>query len=334
MSDQDVIPQRTPVETGSFETSKNIRWLEEPEAFAAERTVLIPAAELGLQGEACLMVVHGNELARRYHLRDDSMQIGRSSTADIQLAAGGVSRVHARIERKLGTYRIIDLDSTNGTFVNGLKIDQHTLQNGDRVTLGDTTLRFLLSERIDAACYDEIYRLTTTDDATGIYNRRYFFQTLEREVARAIRHKRALSLLMLEVDEFQSLNRHYGFLAGDTLLVQLAGRIQSSVRMEDIFARLGGEEFCLLLPETDAAGALAVAVRVQQLIANHAFTYDGETISLTASVGISTLDDTRPSSQSVHNWQTTSRRWLDALMERADERLLHAKASGSNRVAQ
>lgn len=313
------------VDTGAVQTPPRSRWLEEPEAFAAARTVEVHADELNEATEACFLVVDGHELARRYRIDQPSLSIGRAADADIRLAAEGASRLHARVERERGVTTLIDLDSTNGTYVNGHRISRHVLQRGDRVQLGDTTLRYLASPRLDAACYDEIYRLTTTDDATGIYNKRYFFQTLEREVARAIRHQRPLTLLMIGLSGIAEINATAGYIAGDSVLVQLAERIRTNCRIEDIFARLGSDEFCLLLPETDAAGAQYVATRLQRLLNGHPFAYDGEGIPITVHVGIASIDDNRPAAQNVRDWSRTASKQLDRLIETATQRLAEAQ---------
>lgn len=335
MSDTDAGTDRqsAPV-TRALEPVGRVRWLEEPEEFAEERTVLVAASQLYEAMEACLLVVQGNELARRFRLQQDDRVIGRSIQADIQIPAEGVSRVHARIEHKnIGVYQLIDLESTNGTFVNGARIQEHTLQNGDRILLGDTTLRFLQSPRIEATCYDEIYRLTTTDDATGIYNKRYFFQTLEREVARAIRHQRPLTLLMLEVDGFDEIRQKFGFVAGDSLLVQLAERLRATSRVEDLFARFGNAEFCLLLSETETDGARAAAQRIQQLVADHPFSYDGHEIQLTVTIGIATLDDHRPTIENIRSWANAANQRVDLLINDAILKLVRAQSEGPNQIA-
>lgn len=308
-----------------MQTPPRSRWLEEPEAFAAERTIEVHAADLEEASEACFLVIQGRELARRYRIEQPSLVIGRSANADIRLAADGASRLHARVERRRGVTTLVDLDSTNGTFVNGHRITTHVLQRGDRVQFGDTTLRYLASPRLDATCYDEIYRLTTTDDATGIYNKRYFFQTLEREVARAIRHRRPLTLLMIGLSGIAQINATAGFIAGDSVRVQIAERIRANCRIEDIFARLGGDEFCLLLPETDTAGAMYVATRLDRLLNGHSFSYDGEAIPITAHVGIASIDDNRPAAQTVRDWSRTASKQLDHLIEAATQKLSQAK---------
>lgn len=165
----------------------------------------------------------------------------------------------------------------------------------------------------------ELERLATTDALTGIRNRRYLIERAQQEIARSRRNGRALSLAMLDLDQFKRINDRYGHAFGDTVLTGMCEVVTRVLRPSDTLARFGGEEFVLLLPDTDAEGAHLVAERVRAAIAGLSLvTPEGQPVAVTASLGLSTLG---------HDADD-----LDGLLRNADEALYSAKANGRNRV--
>ncbi len=279
-------------------------------------------------GLACLVCVKGPELARRYMLVKGETILGRSADADIRIHAAGVSRHHAKIVRVGDEFILNDQGSTNGTIVNGRYDDWRRLHHGDRLQFGDMVFRFLRATNIDAAYYDEMYRLTTTDDATGSFNRRYFFQTMEREIARSVRHGRKLSLMLIDVDRFEAVREAHGRIAGDAVLLQLAARIAGIVRAEDVFARIGGGEFCLLFVESDDKGSRAAADRILQTVRGQTFSHDEEEgICLTVSIGLADFAELQAVSDDDAPEEVVER-----FMELAEKRLEEAISAGGDRV--
>ena len=177
--------------------------------------------------EACLVVIYGLELGKKYNLNSASLVIGRSSKCDIQIDQESVSRNHSKIVNTGKSILIRDLGSTNGTYVNDEPIDEYVLRDGDLIKIGRTIFKFLTGGNIENAYHEEIYRLTTVDGLTQIFNKRYFIETLEREIARAHRYRRALSLVMFDIDHFKKVNDSYGHLAGDYVLKHLAQTVQA-----------------------------------------------------------------------------------------------------------
>ena len=165
--------------------------------------------------------------------------------------------------------------------------------------------------------FREVERLSTTDPLTGLANRRHFDATAQLEVLRARRHGRPLSAVMLDIDHFKSVNDTHGHAAGDRVLVALAGLCNALSRRTDLKARLGGEEFCLLLPETSSASAHQLAERIRAQFQGLPFEVSGRAFHVTASLGVAGyLGDEPP----------------DSLIARADHALYVAKGSGRNRV--
>lgn len=168
----------------------------------------------------------------------------------------------------------------------------------------------------------ELERRARIDPLTGVLNRRAFRELLEREVARARRHGRQLSLAMIDVDHFKRVNDTMGHAMGDRFLVAVAGAVSAALRSEDLFGRYGGEEFIVAFAETDLAGAIQAAERLRLAIADIRLDHDGETRSVTASLGVASFGDLRGESGET----------IDSVINTADQALYNAKATGRNRV--
>ena len=156
--------------------------------------------------EACLVVIYGLELGKKFNLNRPQIIIGRSSKADIQIDQEAVSRNHCKIINTGNAIMLRDMGSTNGTYVNDEMIDEYVLRDGDFIKVGRCIFKFLSGNNIENAYHEEIYRLTTVDGLTQVFNRRYFVETLEREIGRALRYRRDLSLIMFDIDQFKNVN--------------------------------------------------------------------------------------------------------------------------------
>ena len=298
------------------------------------------------RGEACLVVIYGPELGRRIPLAHSHFEIGRSSRSDLSIDQESISRHHARIAAVGGgTYTLMDLGSTNGTYVNDVGITEHRLVDGDQIKIGRSILKFMTGDNIETSYHEEIYRLVTVDALTQLFNKRYFGEALEREFNRARRYKRHLSLFLLDLDHFKHINDKYGHVAGDFVLRQLAVEVKAKLRREDIFARVGGEEFGVLLPEVRHEGAMATAEKVRKVVEAAQFRFDKQTIPGTVSIGVATLDpafllpaddessdeheETEPDPLQMNGKPKTAA----ALYALADAALYQAKERGRNRIA-
>ncbi len=202
--------------------------------------------------------------------------------------------------------------------MNEQRIAQQELRIGDRVRFGNQIFKYLSAQDIESQYHEVVYRIMTTDGLTGTYNKRYLIETLERELACTVRHNETLSLAMLDLDRFKSINDTFGHLAGDAVLVEFARRAKSMVRSGEILARYGGEEFALLLPRTEQPQAIAAAERLRQAIAAQPVVFEQHSIPITVSIGLATIAAQPCTAQE--------------LIAIADERLYIAKNSGRNRV--
>ncbi len=265
-----------------------------------------------------LVMIYGEYLGRRFSIKEEALMMGRSPDCDIQLTDDCVSRMHCRVIAAKDGVVVSDLDSTNGTYVNGTAVAARPLRDGDRVKVGRSIFKFLTGDNIEHAYHEEIYRLKTTDGLTSAFNKRYFDEVLEREVHRFFRYERPLSLLMMDIDHFKRINDEYGHLAGDRVLSQLGLLISTNLRKEDTFSRYGGEEFSVLMPEMDLPEAMVVAERLRGLVADAHFEFEGLDLPVTISIGAAEADMTMSAPEDF--------------VRLADERLYKAKDSGRNRV--
>ncbi len=267
---------------------------------------------------ACLVVIYGPELGKRAALGHGTFEIGRSSKSDLAIDQESISRHHARISFDGQNHLIEDLGSTNGTFVNDRNVERNSLADGDQVKIGRSILKYMSGDNIEANYHEEIYRLMTMDALTMTHNRRYFDEALEREYQRSLRYKRALSLVLFDIDHFKQINDTYGHVAGDSVLRQLALVVKPRLRQQDVLARVGGEEFAVLLPEVEIAGAQVAAEKVRRLVEAARFVVDDKVFGCTVSVGIAAFEPEMTSPQMLY--------------ESTDRNLYEAKRGGRNRV--
>ncbi|AKT41650.1 diguanylate cyclase [Chondromyces crocatus] len=277
-------------------------------------------------GTACLVIIrtlsgagHGPDLGRRLPLGTETIECGRSMQCDVPLDDDAVSRRHASVSWSGTGYLLRDLGSTNGTYVNDVAVKERVLRDGDQLKIGRTIFKFMQGGNIELAYHEEIYRLMTCDALTQVHNKRSFDAALEREVSRATRYQRHLSLIVFDIDHFKRINDTRGHLAGDAVLRQYAALVSSHIRRDDVLARVGGEEFALILPEITQESACLVAEKLRSLIAEASFRFEEVEIPVTSSFGVASIRPDAPCST------------LE-LYRQADERLYQAKRDGRNRV--
>ena len=201
--------------------------------------------------EACLVVIYGNELGKKHILDAATLVLGRSVKCDVQIDQESVSRAHSKITNNGKSIAIRELGSTNGTYVNDELVETRVLGDGDLIKIGRTIFKFLSGGNIERAYHEEIYRLTVIDPLTQIYNRRYFMETLERELARSNRYTRDMTLLALVPDKLDSVWNVDQEEAED-LLKAFASELKTCIRREDVVARYSDRVLVGVLPEIDA----------------------------------------------------------------------------------
>lgn len=283
-----------------------------------QRTLLSTGPYQASPRSACVVVIHGEGLGRRADLDERAVVVGRSQEADLHIPHKSVSRQHCRIWRDGDQYRIRDLQATNTTRVNDKVVEEALLNDGDHITLGESILKFISHSSVEARYHEEIYQLATQDALTDLHNRRHFIDMVDKEIARAMRHHRELAMCIIDVDLFKPVNDRYGHISGDNVLRQIAGILHLHVRSDDFAARIGGEEFAVLMPECGMEAAYGFAERLRLAIADAEFRPGNEPQSITVSIGIAAMTPER---------DTCSR-----MMAAADKALYRAKSQGRNRV--
>ena len=273
-------------------------------------------------GEDCLVVIHTavkTELGRRYVLNESLMTIGRGSSNHVVVRSDAVSRQHAQLERRGTDIVVSDLNSTNGTFINNerKRPNNARLNRGDQIRVGDTVFKFLSGSDIEAQYHAVIGQMAVTDGLTNLSNRKHLDTVMIEEIQRAHRHGRDLSVLMLDIDHFKTINDVHGHLAGDRVIAGLAHLLRQRLRSDDKLGRYGGEEFCAVLPETSLSNAAAIAETLRTLVATHPFPVDNQRLTITVSIGGAALQP---------HMQCTD------LYRAADEMLYRAKNQGRNQV--
>lgn len=285
-------------------------------------TLVMPSSgtESGGRHGACLVVIRGDRLGARVDLEISPVVIGRGVDADFQIASRSVSRSHCRVLQREGRYWVEDLRSTNQTFVNDERIDQHPLKDGDQVRIGKSVLKFLDAGSLEAGYLAEMREHAVRDELTGLYNRRHLMDLLAEEVARAqSQPDRHLILVMMDIDHFKEINDLIGHLAGDAVLRQLSRVLHDRVREDDTLGRIGGEEFAMIMPDTTLAQAGEVCERLRKAVCEQPYVIeDGRKIDVSVSMGLA-------------SWQANMNAMSD-LLRFADQCLYRAKSAGRNRV--
>ncbi|HUU03663.1 MAG TPA: GGDEF domain-containing protein [Myxococcota bacterium] len=291
---------------------------------AGDRTVIQGIKDLTgalSNRQAYLIVISGSAVGRMFKVTN-KVRVGRAQDCEIFLDDDGISRIHAQLEQdEFGSVIIEDMDSTNGTYFNGTRINRHQLRDGDKIQIGSTTiLKFSYQDSLEEAFHQHQYDSATKDGLTRIYNKKYFSEQIAKDFAYALRHNEITSLIMIDIDHFKQVNDEYGHQAGDFVLRELSTIVGDALRSEDLFARIGGEEFAIILREIDERRAHVLAERIRRTVEVHKFFWEGQRIRVTISLGVSTLASA--------NFRSPAE-----MIRTADEYLYRAKNSGRNRVA-
>jgi diguanylate cyclase (GGDEF)-like protein len=288
---------------------------------------LLPEAAGAANAEQSIVltVIAGSEVdfGRHFVLERKRTGIGREKVNDIALSDGKVSKAHCEISvirspRGIEQISLLDLDSTNGTYVNGEAVVQATLKAGDKIQAGSTVLQLSYSDEIEREYHAKLFDFAARDALTGMYNKRFIVNELENYCRIARRSQRAFSVILLDIDDFKQINDRFGHLAGDEYLKRLAGLIRDTLRDQDIAGRIGGEEFLIVLPETAIEGAMQLAVRLRMNVEGFVLTVQGQDVRTTISAGVCQYQ--------------RGMKDVKELLDLADQALYEAKRSEKNRV--
>ncbi|QEG20810.1 diguanylate cyclase [Mariniblastus fucicola] len=249
----------------------------------------------------------------------DTFVFGRDESCDLVVAETLASRRHAKIVRDGENWFVVDLGSTNGTFVNDVRVDSQQLYSGDCLRVGRWTFKFFDADNIEAHYYESVYRMMTQDALTGSWNRRYLMDVLERELHRHARSKQPVGLLMIDFDHFKSINDRYGHLVGDEVLAEFGRRVKAVTRNSEVFARFGGDEFAVVLVNTDFESALKATERLREAAIGDPFFTSSGILECSLSCGIAVCD--------AGNSLTR-----EELLDAADKNLFKAKNAGRNQA--
>lgn len=265
-----------------------------------------------------LVVISGNEMGVRTAI-DKTVLIGRDPACDLVLTDGLVSSRHALIEDRGDGWALVDLDSTNGTSVNGEKGKEFVLARNDKIAFGRTIARFEMQDQLEQA-YDQLVdKLLNVDDLSGLLVRRKFDADLKIAIESARLQGAPLGLLMMDLDGIKKINDTHGHLFGAYVIGE-SGRLIGTVTEGRGFAtRFGGDEYIAALPGMDVAATRAMGERILKAVAAHK--YERESIALRPGISIGAAAFPESATDA------------ETLFQRADEALYRAKRGGKNQVS-
>jgi diguanylate cyclase (GGDEF)-like protein len=277
------------------------------------------AVERAHQHEPALIMLEGELPGQVFRVRIGRQIIGRRPECDIRLRERAVSGVHAEVIRIRDTITINDLASTNGTLLNGLRIrTPMPLAQGNLIKVGNCVFRFVDS-LLEVEFTESLHQRVITDQLTGAFNKPYLLARLGFAIDMAA-PARPVAVIAFDFDDFKQVNDQHGHAAGDHVLRASSALIMEQfVRPTDLFARMGGEEFVIILPETALESAVEIAERIRRTLEERTFEYDGAAIRLTASFGVCCA--------------TSAVEQPESLILRSDELLYRSKRDGRNRVS-
>jgi diguanylate cyclase (GGDEF)-like protein len=256
-----------------------------------------------------------------FPIRAGLVILGRAPDAGIALLDGEVSRYHARFRVEEGRVEVEDLGSTNGTRVNGELIrGPIDLRAGDRLAMGGHVLKLVFLDPLERTFHETLLDLSTKDPLTGLANRGSVLAEFQNRFGLSLRYDRPLSVVVCDLDHFKRVNDTYGHGAGDFVLHVFGERLMGALREADLAGRIGGEEFLMVLPETDLSGARPFAERLRKAINSVPVPLPSGALSISCSLGIA---ERGPADLEAGQ-----------LLARADAAMYQAKSGGRDRVCQ
>lgn len=285
-----------------------------------DKTVLVSDKkdeESESSSEAYIIVIKGGDVGgKKYKLSSGITIVGRSAKADICLNQVSISRNHAEIilDESGKKATINDLSSLNGTFYKSKRIKSVEIFDGEQIEFGDITCKFVT----DVNAEGDLLELASVDEMTNAFNKRYFNEIMKTEFNKSKKTDSVLSHIMFDIDKFKKINDTHGHTAGDYVLKELCRVVLKYVKNEWTFARVGGEEFAVLLPGTELEEAVAFAEKLRITIENTVFKFSQKIIPVTLSFGVCQ--------------RTEEVKDIKEFISKTDSLLYLAKNTGRNRV--
>jgi len=272
-----------------------------------------------------LLVVSGPQFGELLDLEPGAeVVLGRGADSGFLAADDGISRRHASLLARADEALLRDLESQNGTWVDGARIAVAPLRDGQCFSLGShTSLRFVGADHPEAELQRRLAQGALREPLTGLYSRRHFLERLTAELAASQRHGRPLSLLLIDLDHLKRINEAHGLGGGDEVLRSVARVVQGAVRKEEVVARYGSEELAVLVRDTGLSGARVLAERIRKAVHKARAAHQGREIAVTVSLGVTV-------SQGLTAFEPG--RTEQQILEAAERALLRAKQMGRNTV--
>ncbi len=282
-----------------------------------------PSGIARLTSSPTLTVLTGMHAGLIHSISAETTLIGRSHECGFRVDDWALSRRHCRIRVHGADFLLDDLDSRNGTFVGGQRVAAAVrLQHGAQIQMGrGTVIKFSIQDAVEELAGRQLYEAAVRDPLTGLFNRRYLDERMAAEYAFAARHGSPLSVLIADIDHFKKVNDRFGHGAGDEVLRHVSAQLLRSVRIEDVAARIGGEEFAVILRGIGPQNALQCGERLRHAVDRAPAPSKDGPLPITVSIGVATFDTVTPWPGAV------------ALLEAADRGLYRAKEGGRNRCA-
>ena len=297
----------------------------------AERTVKLDLREvpLSITKQPVLVILQGQSIGQTVKLDKERTIVGRGSQADLVLRDEIASRQHAEImqlcvETSCFEYYVNDLDSTNGTFLNGAKVtSQQLLQDGDKIKIGNHLVKFAMLDESEAEFQEKLHQMTQRDELTGLRSRRSLFAELDRKITEAARSSAppSISVLMMDIDFFKRVNDGRGHIIGSHTIRDVGHIIRDVIGNADLAARYGGEEYMAYVVGPRET-AFEIAESIRETVEAYAFpastTVLTQTMHITISLGVATFPEDGVAPLEI--------------VQKADQALFRAKLSGRNRT--
>ncbi|MDD5034091.1 MAG: GGDEF domain-containing protein [Methylococcaceae bacterium] len=277
--------------------------------------VCIPKKKPQNAQNSYLAVILNDAVGKKFKLAG-SMIIGRKEDCEIRIDHRSISRKHARIMLEANGYSAMveDLASLNGTYYRGKRIQKMRIHDGELIEFGNVPCKFFTDTHAEHGLLD----MSSLDQMTGIYNKRYFLDSVNERIRQSAGHDTLLSLLTFDIDHFKKINDTHGHVAGDMVLKRICRIVAGLLPETLVFARIGGEEFAIMLPGSGINDALSLAETVRGTIENSDFEFMGTQIPVTLSAGVCEYSkDMKKAEQFMH---------------KADCKLYLAKNRGRNNV--